>query len=536
MSTQMIIERKTFDKESVQGVLDDDRINVGFELEFDTEQDEPEREEPEDDEDGDSGWFDDEPVEQLNIDEVAELLYDINIYPAVHHSPNYKPDNKVQDEEDDLPYPMRLNEIGLDELDQQFEPLSSEFYGGNDVDVYDRLRKLFHALYPESEQDLTSDFKGNRNSAQDIFSYLVDQFGLVALATSLQMYPTAGWYGPDFKYGKDGQDKKQDSLAMKMMSLDITDDDAVNNYVRDLGKVTGVYDVTWEPEEDDGEATVDDVYQEWVLTSDSSIGHYGYELVSPVLPLPDCLKQMSQLFAWIDNNGFKTTNKCGFHVSMSYGSKKMTQKADFLKLGILLDEQSILEQWGRVNNEYTLPQINHIKKMISEELKNNVRSRGLDAVIETMKGMFKYDKYTAINVSKFNAHGYFEFRIMGGAGYHNEIDKVRKTVLKYAICLKAALDPDAFRKEYLVKLYKILDKQTPTTAERTKEITADLLAKGFHTVAENPDHVVDLYKQFKEDAEKYKKDHDPEARLRAAMTIIDMMVFGTGQRKAGGVR
>jgi len=63
------------------------------------------------------------------------------------------------------------------------------------------------------------------------------------------------------------------------------------------------------------------------------------------------------------------------------------------------------------------------------------------------------DKYTSINMKD----GYIEFRSPGGDWLNNNFAEIDNTLRRFTVAMSAAVDPDAYRQEYLKKLYKLLD-------------------------------------------------------------------------------
>ena len=64
---------------------------------------------------------------------------------------------------------------------------------------------------------------------------------------------------------------------------------------------------------------------------------------------------------------------------------------------------------------------------------------------------------TAKFVSINNKDGYIEFRSPGGDWLGANFDKIESTLLRTVVAVDAAIDPQKYRKEYLTKLYKILN-------------------------------------------------------------------------------
>jgi hypothetical protein len=52
--------------------------------------------------------------------------------------------------------------------------------------------------------------------------------------------------------------------------------------------------------------------------------------------------------------------------------------------------------------------------------------------------------------------GYVEFRIAGGKNYHDNMTLVEQSALRYLRALHAASDKNAYRKEYIKKVYALL--------------------------------------------------------------------------------
>jgi hypothetical protein len=63
------------------------------------------------------------------------------------------------------------------------------------------------------------------------------------------------------------------------------------------------------------------------------------------------------------------------------------------------------------------------------------------------------EKYTSINVKD----GYIEFRSPGGDWLNDNFAEIDNTLRRFTVALSAAVNPEAYREEYLKKLYKLLD-------------------------------------------------------------------------------
>jgi hypothetical protein len=98
-------------------------------------------------------------------------------------------------------------------------------------------------------------------------------------------------------------------------------------------------------------------------------------------------------------------------------------------------------------------------------IKDAVRNKPEDAarLLDKMKGNLDQlatkaihsgstSKYTSINTKD----GHIEFRSPGGDWLDDNFDKIENTLLRFTVAMSAALKPEAYREEYLKKLYKLL--------------------------------------------------------------------------------
>lgn len=195
----------------------------------------------------------------------------------------------------------------------------------------------------------------------------------------------------------------------------------------------------------------------YVLEPDSSInaddGGSGLEFVSPPLPIDQLLNDLNETMAWAKENDCYTNNSTGLHMNVSIPNKDF-KNLDYTKLALLLGDTYILQKFGRESNSYT--------KSALQKIKNDINSRPPDFLLKQMRsGLNKlaldaiignYGKYTSIHPKE----GYVEFRSPGGDWLEEDISTLENTLLRFVVALDAALDPEKYRKEYLKKLYQIL--------------------------------------------------------------------------------
>lgn len=199
----------------------------------------------------------------------------------------------------------------------------------------------------------------------------------------------------------------------------------------------------------------------WSLVQDSTIepddplNQMGWELVSPPQSLSQALLNLQQVFAWMEQQGFYTNNSCGFHVNISYGTN--TGKADSLKLILLLGEQYLAQLFDRASNDFAASHLQQLKRKIQQN-PAIVLSADTDVVAlkNQLRKMLSKEKNYTINLGKQAQKGYLEFRIAGGQGYHHRWQDIENLLLRYAFVVKASLDPNSFKKQYVRELAKLI--------------------------------------------------------------------------------
>ena len=205
----------------------------------------------------------------------------------------------------------------------------------------------------------------------------------------------------------------------------------------------------------------------FILEPDSSIdsddGEAGLELVSPPMPLAQCLEYLDKVFAWADGRGCTTNSSTGFHMGVSIPDQSR-ENVDHLKFTLFLGDEYVLKQFGRESNSYA----KSMMKEMSQKLKNLSAGTGrMDA--ESMLRTFKdglnssaakfvktsltttHDRYVTVNIKD----KYIEVRSAGG-DYLGDLDKIKNTLLRYVRAMALAADPEAEKQEYAKKLYKFM--------------------------------------------------------------------------------
>jgi hypothetical protein len=220
-------------------------------------------------------------------------------------------------------------------------------------------------------------------------------------------------------------------------------------------------------------ATRDDTT--WIFEPDSSLDsddsdNMAVEIISPPMPLEECLSQMENFFTWAEDNGAYSNSSTGFHMGVSL--PVTGGQVDYVKLALFLGDEHVLREFGRSGNHFCEAAI----KKIRQRVKNNKEAIG--GAMELMKhnllelaqkaleiNNHGFGKYTSINPKGGNdstkphlerGAKYIEFRSAGGSNYFEDIDKLKNTLLRYAQAMTIAANPAAERREYYKKLYKLI--------------------------------------------------------------------------------
>jgi hypothetical protein len=255
---------------------------------------------------------------------------------------------------------------------------------------------------------------------------------------------------------------------------------------------------------------------DWVVVADGSIdpedGGVGVEINSPPQKLTKALRDLKTMFKWMDANHVDTNESTGLHINISMPG---IQNVDLVKLVLFMGDKHVLRQFDRLNNMFTRSQ--------AQSILNNVTGvgrlpRDAKAMVELARSALSDDKYSSVHITKLQ-HGYLEFRIAGGAGYHHKYDMIRDTVLRFVTALEIAIDPKAERNEYLKKLSKIFDIAEGSNANHDLDNRplADILEIG------DEDSTAEMLNSFLVQAKEGKLDGD-SARERASTWFHDVFL------------
>ena len=311
------------------------------------------------------------------------------------------------------------------------------------------------------------------------------------------------------------------------------------------GDVEGVADELWNWIKDNSKfnsypesGDYDDTYTttSWAVEKDSSIDPdegTGAELISPVFDSPrKMLSEMKSLFDWSEKN-FGTNNSTGLHVTMSWQGKKAEQNK--LKMALLLGDEYLLAEFGRLKNSYTKSQYRNILKYAEGMKRGDAKSfkqfeEMLTKGIDTGKFNSIHFKGEKDNDSENNL---VEFRIAGGTDYNTMYEKVVKACVRYATIMKAGYEEDAFRKDYVNAVFRLLRKSQEIDPKKLKdlEVVNHEVIDSAKSIVGKKDYfdVIKLLSTSVEYLQGYKELSDPDADKQWKQSIKDYEK-GTGDK------
>ena len=191
----------------------------------------------------------------------------------------------------------------------------------------------------------------------------------------------------------------------------------------------------------------------------------GLEFISPPMPVDEMFSDMDKIVKWANSYGCYTNSSTGLHMNISVPNMS-TAKLDFVKLALLMGDEYILGQFGRIANTYAKSAMKIVRDRVKERPEDAKAMLGqmkehLGALATKVIHSGETSKYTSINTKD----GYVEFRSPGGdwlGAYQKDKGKIENTMLRFVVALDAAMDPEKYRQEYLKKLYKLLDIKNET--------------------------------------------------------------------------
>jgi len=249
------------------------------------------------------------------------------------------------------------------------------------------------------------------------------------------------------------------------------------------------------------------------LEADDEGSETGLEFVSPPMPIEQMAQDLKKVQTWAKKYGCYTNESTGLHMNVSIPNFRK-EHLDYTKLALLVGDRHILNKFERESNAYAKSAFGKIVKITadrSDEVIADLLSKVKNG-LATLAGQALHgtqtDKYTSINTKD----RYIEFRSPGGDYLNRAPEELINTMNRFAVAMAAAVDPEAYKKEYATKLYKVLNPagQKDTYGDMIQEFTNYATAVGGASAA--------TLKQFRTRAASYLKaqrlerENDPYSR------------------------
>lgn len=196
-----------------------------------------------------------------------------------------------------------------------------------------------------------------------------------------------------------------------------------------------------------------------VSISANSLDDGGLEFISPPLALPNLLNDLNKVRLWAQRQSCYTNRSCGLHINVSVPGYDIS-KLDYVKLALLLGDEYVLNQYGRINSTYARSALQDIRTTVQNNPKTasillQQAKKHMEDVASKIIHSGETTKYVSINTKD----GYVEFRSPGGDWLkilNTKPGMIQSTLMRFVVALDASIKPELYRKEYLKKLYKLL--------------------------------------------------------------------------------
>lgn len=201
----------------------------------------------------------------------------------------------------------------------------------------------------------------------------------------------------------------------------------------------------------------------WRMEYDESIDGYsdtnknGFELISPPMPIKESLDILMKLFDWMERNKLQTNESTGLHMGISFKEKEQTREVDPLKMLMFIDENYVLKAFERTANQYAETHEDHLRTISNQIKRGTIKGATIQEFLGLVRKKLTKDKYKSLNIGRLARSGYFEVRMLGNKNYHKRHDEVKRTALRYGKALQIAYSNE-HQKEYVKKVYKMLQR------------------------------------------------------------------------------
>lgn len=184
----------------------------------------------------------------------------------------------------------------------------------------------------------------------------------------------------------------------------------------------------------------------------------GLEFVSPPLTIPEMIDQLRKVIKWARFNGCYTNASTGLHINVSIPGYDLN-KLDYVKLALFVGDEWVSGQFNRLGSVYAKSAMGDIRsriRMMAPDTISKIPSlfigKGLSGIASKLIHGARTEKYMSLNTNDNRV----EFRAPGGDWLESDIDQLINTMLRFVVALDIAMDPEKEKREYAIKLYKLI--------------------------------------------------------------------------------
>lgn len=214
---------------------------------------------------------------------------------------------------------------------------------------------------------------------------------------------------------------------------------------------------------------------QFTFEKDSTVQHHdgnanwiGAEIVSYPMAVDDAINAINNVRFYAYKVKAETNRTCGLHINISVPNYN---KLDYLKLITLLGDEYVLKQFQRITNTGYAPSA-------AQRVRASGKLASPEAQLKIADSLRAGDMTAAQNALRLlgrlsvNFHSdRIELRSPGGNWLDQPIEKIVDTVNRLVVALEAAVDPNAHRKEYLTKAYKLIYSVRSPANKRLEDLT-----------------------------------------------------------------
>ena len=178
------------------------------------------------------------------------------------------------------------------------------------------------------------------------------------------------------------------------------------------------------------------------------------------------LKELGDaLDAMSEDSLIHTNEGTGLHVNIGTWSKDEIEDVDWLKFLVIHGTDNVLKSFRRQYNSMASSKLGTIISRYIDILEQGDNYGPQDTLpkdvrTELMKTIRAVSqKFSTFNLSKLMNEGYIEFRGIGNEDYEESKDEIIFEIRKILKSLEIASDPNAYRNEYMKKLYTLVEEK-----------------------------------------------------------------------------